>query len=245
MANRKDVFLRLCEIVLSTSAIELLILLVPACISLLTWRDEPAPIMNQLIVRPTDILFIGGLLAMLSTLWLYLYWVLPYVCETAWDQVVSLFITVLLFLVNYFAMVPNLLPYRYFFVAAILAVVWYKDQVWNHRFSHTKYGEVVDQWRRNMRFTCVATLFGGGLFAVLSHPSTRVAITNTLFGQPLKGTRAYEIALSAVFSAAFLTASVRSFMRNFDYFTRKGAKDIDLLEVWSIEQCKERTEVRS
>ncbi|MFL6245564.1 MAG: hypothetical protein ACJ74H_06040 [Thermoanaerobaculia bacterium] len=237
MKDRKDVFLRLCELVLSTAAIELLILLVPACISMLTWRDASAPVMEQLVVRPFDLLLIGGLLATLATLWLYLYWVLPYTCETAWDQVVSLGVAVLLFLLNYFVMVPELLPYRYFFVSAVMVPVWYKDSVWRKRFAGTQYEEVVDKWRRNMRFTFAGSMFGAVLFAALLHPALQVSITKALFGQALKGNRAYEIAVAAVFSAVFLATSVRSCMRNFEYFTARGSDDIEFLESLTRIQC--------
>lgn len=237
MKDRKDVFLRLCELVLSTAAIELLLLLIPACISMLTWRDEKAPVMEQLVVRPFDLLLIGGLLATLASLWLYLYWVLPYTGETPWDQVVSLGVTVSLFLMNYFVMVPELLPYRYFFVAAVILPVWYKDSVWRKRFAGTQYEPVVDRWRRNMRFTFTGTLFGACLFAVLLHPTLQASITKALFGQALKATRVYEIAVAAVFSATFLATSVRSCMRNFYYFTKHGADDIEFLESLNDIRC--------
>ena len=233
MSQKREIFMDLCQLVMSAAAIQLIILIIPGSMALFTQKGQWAPVMTQLLVRPADLFLVLALWAMLASLWLYLYWVLPYAGERPLDQVVSLFLAVLIFLTNYFVMVPELFPFRFFFISGVLGVTWYKDAVFARRFAGTSYAATVNRWRRNVRWTFLFSVVGACCFAALSHPLIWSALSSSLFGQPVRVSRLYEVILAAAFNVTILAVSVRSLSKNFIYFNAYGEEDIQILRLWA------------
>lgn len=213
------------------TALELLVLLIPASVAAAYQKDQTVEaLIVSLIVRPPDALFILALLAMLATFYLFYHWVLPHAKEQFPDDLISLALGGFFFLQGCFLFTDRAVPYRFIVLSVPLLTAWYKNRrIWV-RYRGTPFEEQIEDWFRKSRWTAIWTLAAGCLFALLMHPPSRPLI----FGRQLAGSEPFEsrfeIVVPGLCYFVFFAISVRSFLRTYQRFRAKGHQFVKILQ---------------
>jgi hypothetical protein len=222
--------LKISRTLLVVTALELLVLLVPALLAATNQQNQTVKaVIVSLVVRPPDVLFIIGLLSMLATYYLFYHWVLPYAREQFSDDLISLALAGFFALQNFFLFIDETLPYRFIFLSVPLLTAWYKNRRMWVRYRDTPFEAQIEDWFRKARWTAIWTLASACLFALLMNPSSRQLIFGRPFADSAPLGSYFDIAIPGLSYFVFFAISIRSFLRTYQGFRAKGPQYVSVL----------------